>query len=1066
MFRLLLTVLFLQVGVALALPGNNAIFVQNKGQWPAEVRFRVDVPGGFLFLKDQSLHYVFYDTKALADHHAGGNPLTITRPADDPIRAHGVDVQLTGSQRPTRIEGLKAADVALNYLLGNDPARHVSQAPAFAEVIYHDIYPGTDLRIYTFYETLKYEFTLRPGADPAQIRLNYTGADAVSLAGGKLAIQTSVTAFQEKEPYSYVSWNGRATDVKTSWALTNHEARFVLPNGYDKTQTLTIDPELVFVTYSGARSDNWAHTATYDAAGNLYSGGSVFGTGFPVTTGAFQVAFGGYVDVALLKFSADGTKLLYGTFLGGAYADLPHSLVVNSANELLVMGTTSSTDFPTTAGAYQPKAGFTTRTATSYITSTQITYTLGSDLFIAKLSPDGQQLRASTFVGGTGLDGMGPLKQGLHVRNYGDDLRGEVIVDANDEVYVASTTTSADFPVTDNSHGLGLSDAVVFRLSADLKQLRWSTRLGGSDLDGAYGLKLTPSGTLYVCGISSSTNLPTTGTAFQPKSAGSDDGFVARFDNQQLTQLTYLGTAQADGAFLTDTGPDGSVYVFGQSQGKYPVSAGVFSSPGSGQFIQALDASLTKSLFSTVIGSGRPGPDISPTAFLVNECGNIYVAGWGGLVNSATGYNIASSTKGMPISDSTYQSITNGSNFYVAVLERGAKSLLYGTFLGGTVSTARGDHVDGGTCRFDKNGVMYHAACVCGGSTFPATPTAWASTNNSTNCNNVAFKFDTDKLKAAFDNYAGTRKNVLEGCTPLTLTFKNTSAGGKRYEWDVAGLAKSTDPAQTSFTFTQAGQYVVKLRAYNPLNCRLVDSTQQIITIRPAAFNLTPDTTICSGQSVQLVAQGGTTYQWAAVSGLSSTTVANPIATPKATTTYSVTITNAYGCSAVKTETVKQDVSFTPMVTVSTSVDCGHPMQLSFTNTTPNADRFVWTMGNGDTLITKAPTNYTYAESGRYPITVTAYRNGCPISTTLSVEVENLSRVPNVITANNDGKNDLFTIGLPDAKLQIVNRWGRLIYESARYQNDWGRDVPYGIYYFVLTTPGGVECKGWLQVLE
>ena len=1064
MFRLLLTVLLLQATLAQALPGNNAIFVQNKGQWPDDVRFRVDVPGGYLFLKAQSLHYVFYDTKALADRHGNG-----AQPVDDLIRAHGVDVQLTGSQTPTLLEGLKPSDVSFNYFLGNDPARHVPKAPAFGEVIYHDIYPGTDLRIYAFYETLKYEFIVRPGADPAKIRLAYTGADAVTLTNGKLSVQTSVTSFQEKDPYSYVSRDGRATDVKTDWGLSGHEAHFVLPNGYDKTQTLTIDPELVFVTYSGSRSDNWAHTATYDAAGNLYSGGSVFGVNFPVTTGAFQLNFGGYVDVALLKFSPDGTKLLYGTFLGGKNADLPHSLVVNSANELIVMGTTSSADFPTTAGGYKTKPGLATANSLSFVTSTHISYSLGSDLFLAKLSADGQQLRATAVIGGSSNDGVGinSTRNGLILRNYGDDLRGEVIVGPDDDVYVGSVSASYDFPVTDNSGTNGGEDGVVFRLSSALTQLRWSTRITGSGFDGINGLKLTLSGTLYVCGVTNSTDLPTTATALQPKAAGSDDGFVARFDNQQLTQLTYLGTAQADGAYLIDTGPDGNPYVFGLSRGgRYPVSAGVFSSAGSGQFIQALDANLSKSIFSTVIGSGRTGPDISPTAFLVNECGNIYLAGWGGLVNASTGYNVGSSTANMPISDGTYQSVTNGSNFWLGVLEKGAKSLLYGTFLGGNTTGARGDHVDGGTCRFDENGVIYHAACVCGGSTFPATPTAFSRTNNSDNCNNVAFKFDTDKLKASFDTYAGTQKNVIEGCTPLALTFKNTSVGGKRYEWDVAGLAKSTDAGQTSFTFTQAGQYVVKLRAYNPLTCRLVDSTQQIINIRPAAFRITPDTTICAGQSIQLVAEGGNTYRWAANSGLSSTSIANPIATPKATTTYSVTITNEFGCSTVKTETVTQDISFTPMVSVKTSVDCGKPMELSFTNTTPNADRFVWTLGNGDTLRTREPNSYTYAESGTYEITVTEYRNNCPISTKLSVDVENLIRVPNVITANNDGKNDLFTVGFPNAKLQIVNRWGKLIYESARYQNDWGRDVPTGIYYFVLTTPGGVECKGWLQVLE
>lgn len=1061
MFRLLFIVFLLRASIAWALPGNDAIFIQNKGQWPTDVRFRVEVPGGYLFLKDQSLHYVFYDTKALADHHASGN-----QPASDLIQAHGVAVQLSGSQTPSLIEGLKPADVSLNYFLGNDPSHYVSHTPAFAEIRYHDIYPGIDLRIYTLYETLKYEFVVQPGADPALIRLTYAGADAVTLAGGKLIVQTSVTSFQEKEPYSYVSQHGRATNVKTSWALAGNEAHFLLPDGYDKKQPLTIDPELVFVTYSGSRSDNWGHTATYDSTGNLYSGGSVFGTNFPVSTGAYQVSFGGLVDVALLKFSPDGTKLLYGTFLGGQYADLPHSLVVNSAGELVVMGTTSSPDFPITTGAYQTRPGLST--ANSLTTSTQISFSNGSDLFMAKLSTDGQRLLASTFLGGSGNDGIGinSTRSGLTLRNYGDDLRGEVIIGPNDEVLVASVSGSADFPVTDKTVSNGGLDAVVFRLSSDLRQLRWSTRISGSRFDGANGMVLTKAGVLYVCGVTNSSDLATTSTALQPVAPGSDDGFVARFDNQQLTQLTYLGTSLADGAYLIDTDPQGNPYIFGLSRGKYPVSAGVFSSAGSSQFIQALDPTLSRSLFSTVIGSGRTGPDISPTAFLVNECGNIYLAGWGGLVNSLTGYNTASSTANMPISDNAYQILTNGSNFYIAVLERGAKSLLYGTFLGGTLSGVRGDHVDGGTCRFDKNGVMYHAACVCGGSTFPPTPTAWSRTNNSTNCNNAAFKFDTDKLKASFDTYAGSQKDVVEGCTPLALTFKNTSIGGIRYEWDVAGLAKSTDPTQTSFTFTTAGQYLVKLRAYNPLTCRLVDSTQQIINVRPAAFSLTPDTTICAGQSVQLVATGGATYQWAAVAGLSSTSIANPIATPKATTTYSVTITNQFGCSTVKRETITQDISFTPMVSVKTSVDCGRPMQLSFTNTATNADSVVWALGNGDIIHNTTPTNYTYAASGPYSVTVTAYRKGCPISTVLPVNIENLSQVPNVITANNDGKNDVFVTGLADAKLQIINRWGRLIYESNPYQNDWGRGVAYGLYYFLLTTPSGIECKGWLQVLE
>ena len=582
----------------------------------------------------------------------------------------------------------------------------------------------------------------------------------------RLIVETSIQTLSETKPYSYVSQNGVATEVNTLWQLLPESTAqtrpigFRFPNGYDRSKTLTIDPELVFASYSGSYSDNWGLTATYDADGNLYSGGIVFGPNFPATTGAFQTRFSGEVDVAILKFSPDGSKLLYATFLGGKAADVPHSMVVNSRNELVIMGSTSSSDFPVTAGAFQTKAQVGGPSSHSFATTTSIEYVNGSDIFVAKLSPDGKQLTASTYVGGDRQDGVGASRRsdtnadGLTLRNYGDDLRGEVIVGPDDDVYIASVTDSVLFPGESNSSSKGQSDAIVFRLSADLTKSVWASRIGGTGYDKANSLKLTPAGSLYVCGFTTSFDLPTNTDALKPAMAkvvatGEDvpaDGFVARFDNQQLARLTYIGTNAQDIAYLLDISPEGNPYVFGLSRGSYPVTAGVYKNTGSGQFIHALNPDLTQTIFSTVIGSGRAGPDIAPTAFLVNECGNIYLAGWGGAVNTRTGYNLASSTTGLPVTTDAYKRTTNGSNFWVAVLEREAKSLLYATFVG-SEAVGRGDHVDGGTSRFTKQGVIYHAVCACGGTNFPTTATAWSKINNSSNCNNLAFKFDVDRLK-------------------------------------------------------------------------------------------------------------------------------------------------------------------------------------------------------------------------------------------------------------------------------------------------------------------------------
>ncbi len=1193
-------------------------FIKNKGQWSEAIRYRATIPGGYLILKNQSLLYVFIDDQAQRRNHATGTDKNVS----DIVNGHSVEVFFEGSKATPQLVENHENELHFNYFLGNDPAHWASDVPTFGEITYHNIYPNIDLKLYAFRQTVKYEFVVSANADAAQIRMKYEGTKAMKLAQNQLQIETTVNAFKENKPYSYQEIGNRTKEVKADFKLENNIVTFDFPKGYDKKNTLTIDPELVFSTYSGSIADNWGHTATFDGEGNLYTAGTIHESyQFPTTAGAFQVKYGGDIDVGILKFSPDGTKLLYGTYLGGSFTDIPHSMIVNSRGELVVFGTTSSPNFPVSNSAFQSRF----LGGPAVIPLAGLSMFNGSDTFVAKLNSTGNRLMASTFVGGTGNDGLSQAFD-FTIRNYGDEFRGEVVVDDKDNVYVATSSTSTNFPMSKpiQSSNAGRQDVVVFKLDFNLSNLLFSTYLGGAGSDAAYGIKWAASGALYVSGVTRSANMPVKANSFKSLIGGTEDGFIAKFLNDKLEQLSYLGTTSADAAYLVDVDNDENVYTFGLSQGQYPVTTGTYNNANSGQFIQALDKTLSKSIFSTVFGSSSGHPDISPTAFNVNDCGNIYLSGWGGTVNIKNKYNLLGTTKGLPVTADAFRKATSGNNFYIGIFEKGAKSLLYGTFLGSTGLAAddeRGDHVDGGTSRFSKSGVIYHATCACDkGTAFPTTPSAWSQTNNSDNCNNAAFKFDIDVFRASFDVFDGTKKDVVQGCAPLTLDFLNTSVGGKTYTWDIQGNVISRDATGSKYTFTQPGDYKVTLKIFNPLVCRGQDVATKIIKVStskakatgdttvcsdipvqlkaegglkylwsPAAglsnanianpiakvkatttftvqvtdsictvsrtvtvkindtkidlevfkdtticpgrtaqlsvksgalkykwsistadsskaniivkplitttytvvaqyadgcrssktvtvkvednkpdFKVSRDTTICEGQAVQLSAQGGTNYVWSPSSTLSDSTIKNPIAKPKQTTTYNVTSSYSDGCSPKRSITVTierppQGVAFK----ASLGYNCGSPTKIQLQNLTNGATRYDWILGDGNGSKIANPDLYSYDKNGTYQVTLKAYSaRGCETVSTQSLTVLNLNSVPNVITPNGDGKNDFFRIGIPNSKLEIVNRYGRRIYLNDNYTDDWGQGIENGTYYYSLTLQGGQQCKGWIQVLN
>ena len=858
---------------------NNShfFFKQNKGQWNSKVQFKADLSEGAMFLENQGITYHFVDKTYLRESHGKSN---VAPP--ESINGHVVRVKFKNSNPQPLISKTRKAPHYENYFIGNDSSKWASNVGIYNEVYYSGVYNNIDFKIYEASSNMKYDFIVKPGGDPKNIKIEYKGADEMFIENEILYVKTSLTDIIENKPFAYQFINGEKTTVPCKFKLKRNKLTFDFPDGYDKNEELVIDPFLVFSTYSGAVSDNWGHTATYDTLGYTYAAGVIFGVSYPTTTGSYDTSFNGGSappfagfpsDIAVTKFNLNGSALMYSTFIGGSGDEAPHSLVTNGAGELYILGTTGSSNYPTTTGCYDGSFN-----GGSAYTNNPIDFPAGCDIIISRLNTTGSILLASTYMGGTGNDGLNNVT-GLN-NNYADEFRGEIILDASSNCYIASTTHSTNFPVVNGltSRG-GTSDGIVFKLNPTLTTLIWSTHIGGSGNDAAYGIQRDALGNTFVAGGTSSTNL----SSAQNSNSGGIDGFLAKYSSTNaLLTSRYIGTSSYDQCYFVQVDITDSVYVFGQSAGSMPVTAGKYNNTGSHQFVQKFNNTINTLNFSTVIGTGGTTIDISPSAFLVNDCGLIYLSGWGGTVNNS------GSTTGLPVTAGAYQTTTTGSDFYLMVLDKNASGLNYATFFGGSVSA---EHVDGGTSRFDKKGNVYQAVCAgCGGrNDFPTSTGAWSTTNGSSNCNLGVFKFNINEIKAS----ASIPSVII--CYPNAAVFSNNSVNGNTYHWDF-GDGNSSTAFSPTHSYGAAGNYTVILTVSDSTGCIKPDTASIVLTVYdPVAAVVTPDTLICPGSTVQLQANGGTSYKWSPSATLSNDTISNPIASPSAVTTYRVIVTNPCG---------------------------------------------------------------------------------------------------------------------------------------------------------------------------
>jgi hypothetical protein len=619
------------------------IFEANQGQLAPQVKFISRDSGYNLFLTPTEAVMSFRRQKTNGKKQEWEVPQPT---ADQEPSANDVlTMKLSGANPGPKITGLERQPSVSNYFIGNDPVRWRTNVPGYAKVKYENVYPGVDMTYYGNQQNLEYDFIVAPGADPAQIRLGFEGADEIGIdSQGDLVLHTAGGEVRQREPIVYQEQNGKRSEISGRYALIQNPKYKIRDwevgleiGAYDRSRPLIIDPVLAYSTYFGGGGNEEGNSITVDSTGNVYLTGFTDSINFPLANPSQPNLGDGPQDAFVVKLDPSGTRLLYSTYLGGNGQDNGTSIAVDQAGNAYIAGFTDSTNFPVRNALQTTNRG-------------------SFNAFVVKLDPAGSILNSTLFGGTIG------------------DYASSIAVDAAGSVYVAGIATSPDLPMAGaiQPQTGGLVDAYVVKIDPSGNRLVYSTYLGGLGIEGASSIAVDSAGNVYLTGLTSSPNFRTVNALQAAHGGGLFDAFVAKLNpsGTQLVYSTYLGGSGDDRAFRIAVDTAGSAYVVGDTNStNFPVAnAAQRANGGSADaFVAKLNPSGSKLVYSTYLGgSGIDGG----TAIAVDAAGSAYVAGF----TASTNFPVAN-----PI-QATFGGSYDG---FVARLSTSGSALDYSTYLGG-----------------------------------------------------------------------------------------------------------------------------------------------------------------------------------------------------------------------------------------------------------------------------------------------------------------------------------------------------------------------------------------------
>lgn len=556
------------------------IFEPNRGQ--------ADAPAQFLARGTDS-SWIFMPGGALAVRRSGS-------------ARGGFTLRLVGSNPMANAEALDQLPGVSNYFIGNRPELWRTAVPHYARLQYRQIYPGVDLIYHSSRRRLEYDFLVAAGADPKQIRLSWGGVNHISIdRNGDLALDSGGELVTQHKPLFYQDIGGSRRSVAGGYTLhPNGSVGFQIAR-YDATKPLVIDPVLGYSTYLGGSNDETPLNLAVDPAGNVYMTGETASSDFPITAGTQQTVHAGPAgskDMFVTKVNPSG-QIVYSTFIGGAGQEVGTGIAVDAGGNAYVTGSTTSTDFPTFLSAFQPASGG------------------GQDAVVFKLNSAGQMVY-STYFGGSQNDSA----TGIAV-----DAAGNAYICGE----TGSATIANTAPVLPLA---GATDAYMAKFNSTGTAVLAFTYLGGSSVDRAEAIALDPAGKVYLTGVTFSTNFPVRNASQAAFGGGSNDAFVTRLNpNATIDYSTYLGGSGNDTAYGIAVDPSGNAYVTGAvlSAGggvpTFPVRNAIQATFGGGVrdgFATKLDAAGGV-VFSTFLGG--IGDDEARRVAL-DPAGDAYITGF------------------------------------------------------------------------------------------------------------------------------------------------------------------------------------------------------------------------------------------------------------------------------------------------------------------------------------------------------------------------------------------------------------------------------------------------------
>ena len=670
---------------------KSQFFIKNMGQWDSQAEYLVRLNGLNYWLTKKGIVLDYYKVqKDSREFLENGDP-NMENGHITKLWGHAIHSNIIGLNEQAQYIANDKKETYYNYFLGNDESKWASNVPLFSNITLKNAYKGIDVQYYFDEELVRFDFIISPGSDPNQITLQFNGQNSYRInSSGNIEFTTSVGEVEINRLFAYQE---NETNVKKQVEckfkdIGNGFVKFDIGN-YDKNLELIIDP-LVWASYIGGSSTDYAYSVGADYSSNGLICGYTSSSNFPTTPGAYDNTWNS-TDGYIAKFSSNGSTLLFASFLGGTSSDYMYGCSADQNGYIYVGGYTSSSNYPTTSGCFDN------------------TYN-STDAVATKLNPAGSALSYSTYIGGTSTE-----------------ISYAMTVSPDGYMYMTGYTSSSNFPTTsgcwDNINNS--TDVFVVKINQTGSALSYGTYLGGTSSDYGYGIFVDPFGSCLVTGYTSSSNYPTTSGCYD-NTYNSTDIFVTKFNTtgSSLVFSTYLGGTSSDYGYGITSDQNGYVYVTGYTNSSnYPLTSGVVRTVYQGN--EAIITKFSPSgglVYSTFVGGNNSdyGRGIA-----VDSDGNAIISGY--LYSTdlpctvgAVSCNITGSTP----------------DVFVVKLNSNASTYLYSSYIGGSnydygyyYNNVESDH---------NNGV--YISIYSSSTNFPVTSGAY-KTNNSGSYDAVLARF-------------------------------------------------------------------------------------------------------------------------------------------------------------------------------------------------------------------------------------------------------------------------------------------------------------------------------------